>query len=965
MKDSPYIIGIDLGTTNSTVAYVDTKAARSHTYPEETIQCSSFAIRIFTVPQLVSEGNLSKLSMLPSYLYIPIGYDIAQKNYQLPWSTTSEYIVGEFARVQGARVPANLVSSAKSWLCHNRVDRRAAILPWGREDSKGKLSPLEASRIYLTHMRDAWNHEKAEGRSKEWARLENQQIVLTIPASFDESARELTQEAAKGAGFKHFTMLEEPQAAFYSWLAAHENNWQDILTKDDLVLVFDVGGGTTDFNLISLKGENMAFQRVAVGDHLMLGGDNMDLALAHGVEQKLTGGKSKLGFNQWLALAQQCRVAKESLLGVDDSGDSYDVTLLGSGRGVVGGTLKGSISKEEIKQTVLDGFFKSVGAADDIEGKRAGFQELGLPYVSDPAVMKHLAHFLRRHSVNKELKQVVDKKTGVSIVKPDVLLFNGGVFKAPIIRQYARQIINEWFADDGFEIAVLDNNRLDHAVSIGAAYYGYVLRGKGIKITGGTAKTYYIKVETDKQAKPADIHEPITCLCILPKGVEEGEEINLTEQEFQVRTNSPVGFNLYYSSYRVGDKAGQIITTEKTSLMELPAVKTVLHYGKKSGSIKIPVSIGIRLNEYGTIDIWCESKTTPHRWRLAFQVREDNIKQEEHEFSHLAQKHTLDEATIESAIELISKAFTTPAVNHHVSVMPENLTKKLSDVLTIDKAHWPLTAIRRMWDELIKLKETRKTTHKHEARWLNLAGFLLRPGFGHPVDEWRIKELWKIFSEGVVFSRDGQCKAEWWILWRRVAGGITEKNQEILYKKLFQVLGLGKSKHAGVRLSHAEVAEVWMLVASLELLQPEIKITLGNELLKLIVKEKTRVQGNFLWALSRVGARVPFYGPIEKTITAAHVSIWIKELLNTGIYVSQDLAYTITQLARKTGDRTRDIDDGLREKIVEAFASDEWIQTLNKNQKAKYIKELTEVVSYEWEDEKAVFGESLPDGLSV
>ncbi|MBF0457871.1 MAG: hsp70 family protein [Nitrospirae bacterium] len=940
---SRYIIGIDLGTTNSSAAYVDTE--------------QSEALHIFEIPQLVGEGQVSARPQLPSFLYLTSEYDRASFDAALPWSKDISYIVGEFARVKGAVAPLNLVSSAKSWLCHSRVGRKSPILPWGRQDADGgKLSPIEASCRYLRHIREAWNYVIARGEVAK--KLENQAVVITIPASFDESARELTSEAAQMAGIKTFTMLEEPQAAFYSWLAAHEDDWQHIIKTDQLILVFDVGGGTTDFNLITLKeaGGVPVFQRMAVGDHLMLGGDNMDLALAMAMEASILGGKRTLGIQGWVSLSEQCRAAKEALLcDTPDGSKSFDVSILGTGRSVIGSSVTGHITYDDVRRVVIEGFFRQVDMSDPInKDKRSGFQELGLPYVTDTSVMKHLSSFLKRHAVNPALP--VHSGGGVSIVRPDVILFNGGVFKSALIRQCAIDGLRHWFKGQAdWTIDILENDRFDHAVSLGAAYYGLVKRQaasepdtKKVRISGGLGKAYYISVKTGEQAPGI-----ISAACIVPRGFEEGGELHILEPEFHVAANTPVSFSVYCSSYRAGDRPGDIISADRDSLIELPKIKTILHYGKKGAAVILPVSLGIRLNEYGTLDVWCEAKNTTHKWRLAFDIRKVP------ESDVFSARHTLNEANIDVAVSLIERAF-----SGQPGDTPDDLPRALPEALGIpNKADWPLSAIRKMWDALIALRQRRLVTPRHESRWLNLAGFLLRPGFGHPLDEWRIKELWKLFSEGVRFSRDGQCRLEWWILWRRVSGGLATHHQDIVYKRIAPFI-ISSKKMKGPRLQSAEFVELWMLACSLEHLSPKIKIALGDELVSIIKKEKGRALGSHFWSLSRIGARMSFYGQLDRQVPKDVAERWIRECLAVTWTKPEDAAYAVAQLARKTGDRTRDIDDALRIDIfkrlrpyAEGHPPARWAR--------RYIRQIEELTPLDNADENEIFGESLPIGLIV
>ncbi len=941
MKEPRYIIGIDLGTTNSTLSYIDTESKS----PKE--------IQVFQIPQLVDDGLLNNLSALPSFLYLPGEYELPPETAELPWKGEGKGIVGELARKQGAKVPANLVSSAKSWLCHNRVDRNGLILPWGRETSAEKVSPVDASSSYLRHLKESWNFSMAGGNEDRF--LEHQQIIITIPASFDESARELTAEAAQRAGIEDFTMLEEPQAAFYAWISSHHGSWQEMTGKGRLVLVFDVGGGTTDFTLISIhdESERPSFQRVAVGDHIMLGGDNMDLTLARKIEQDLMGSSGKFDFNQWLSATHQCRAAKEELLGGLQK-ESVAISVLGKGRSVIGGARKSELTAARVKETIINGFFKNVEKGEELEkGKAAGLQELGLPFEADTAIMKHLASFLKRHAVNRELAQVSDSGSGTAIVRPDIVLFNGGVFKSPVIREQAVSIIREWFADGMWSLRILENNQFDQAVSIGAAYYGLVLRGDGERISGGIGKAYYIGVERSCEQTDPGLSNPLTLVCIVPRGVEEGEEIHLSQPEFQIMTNSPVSFTLYSSSYRAGDRTGDVITAEQAEFIELPPVRTVLHYGRKTGSIRIPVSLGVRLNEFGTLDVWCESKETNHRWKLAFQLR----KEVEGEFVALQDnglEHTLDESAIAGAIALMEGAFNS-SPRTSAEVTPENLIKKMEQLLDLDRKSWPLFAIRKMWDALIRLKERRKASAMHESRWLNLTGFLLRPGFGYELDDMRIRELWKIFLADLQFAGNGQCRSEWWILWRRVAGGFERSKQDILYRKI--ALWLKPSKKKQKKLSPAEITEMWMLAASLEDISPEDKVAIGSELVKKLKKSKDKSLDQYRWALSRIGARLPFHGSIENIVPVGTVEKWIEALLNEHWPNPKSAGYALTQLSRKTGDRTRDINEDLRSQAVNRLSEYSW--------SGHYIKQVQEVIALEKEEEKDIFGESLPAGLFI
>jgi molecular chaperone DnaK (HSP70) len=937
-KKSRFIIGIDLGTTNSALAYIDTH------------QGKNAKIERVNIPQLVSEGAVKKLPTLPSFYYIPGEYEVPEESMRLPWAPQMSYIVGEFARIQGSRVPARLVSSAKSWLCHNLVDRKAPILPWSTDEKTltQRISPVEASASYLKHIKDAWNHLIAI--NKEENTLENQHVIITIPASFDESARELTSEAAQMAGINSFSMLEEPQAAFYCWLFYHEKNWQNFLHEGEVILIFDIGGGTTDFNLITVKSsdEKLIFERVAVGEHLMLGGDNMDLSLARDMETKILGKAKKLDFQRWLSLSHQCRMAKEELLSGSDS-ENISISILGTGKSVIGGSLKKELTKDEVEQNILNGFFKNVSITDEIaHDKRAGFQELGLPFVTDPVVLKHLSSFLKKHALNPLLKENLALIDGQAFVRPDALLFNGGVFKSPVVRKRTTDIVSQWFHKNLEGIKVLENDLLEHAVSMGAAYYGMVQRGRGIRISGGSGRAYYIAAEG---IAPQDEDEDtLTTVCIVPRGLEEGEEIDLQKPQFHVMTNKPVSFPLFSSSYRIGDKPGALVTAQKDSFTDLPPIKTVLHFGKKTGSVKIPVSIGARLTEFGTLDVWCASKTTSHRWKLAFDIRKGEEEQK------ITDSHTLEDTVIDEACRLIEKTFKGQAKDQP-PITPENIMKKLTKLFELDKSQWPLSAIRKMWDTLLLFQEARLRTAEHESRWFNLAGFLLRPGFGYPLDDWRIKELWKIFHKGVSCTRNTQCRVEWWVLWRRVAGGLNKGQSEQLFNTIAPWLLPSRKKRGAPSLHQAEVTEMWMLAAGLENLSVRIKIELGTQIMKNLKKDKGQALSKDFWALSRIGARVPFHGPIDRVIPQSTMDLWINEIISMPWRNPKDTVYALAQMARKTDDRTRDIDESLRARLIKELSAYEW--------SAPYIRQLQEHVPLKWEDEKNIFGESLPVGLFI
>jgi len=607
MPLSRFVVGIDLGTTNCAVAYVDTGRG-------DDLRCQSLAI-----PQVVNPGVVEARPLLPSFLYLPGANEQPAGSLKLPWDAGRDYCVGEFARNFGSQVPTRLVSSAKSWLSHAGVDRKAPILPWKAPDTTRHVSPQEASARYMKHLAEAWNHTIARDVADH--RLEQQEIVLTVPASFDAVARELTVEAARAAGFEHLTLLEEPQAAFYAWLDACGDAWRDQVKIGDLILVADVGGGTTDFTLIEVGEEqgNLSLTRLAVGDHLLLGGDNMDLALAHRASLSLAKG-SKLDAGQMLALSYSTRQAKEAILG-DASLQTAPVTVLGRGRSVIGGTLKGELTRVEIEQALLDGFFPECTRDDEPSRQRAaGLQELGLPYVADAAITRHLAYFLKRQAEQLASRDVKPKrKKAQATGLPTALLFNGGVFKAQPLRDRLSGVLNVWAKEGkGEKVRTLTGNDLDLAVARGAATYGMVRRGKGVRIRGGTARAYYIGIETAMPAVPG-MRPPIKALCVAPFGMEEGTEADIPSLEFGLVVGEQADFRFLGSTLRRQDAPGTLIEDWEQDIEELAPIATHL---EGQGNRVVPVHLHTKVTEVGQLELWCQSRDGKERWKLEFNVRE-------------------------------------------------------------------------------------------------------------------------------------------------------------------------------------------------------------------------------------------------------------------------------------------------------------------------------------------------------
>lgn len=601
-----YIVGIDLGTTNSALAWCDA-ADEDHS-----------PIGLQGIPQLVNTSEVAERTLLPSFLYIPGDLDFPKGSLSLPWEAQPRYVVGELARKRGAESPSRLVSSAKSWLSYAGVDRTTPILPWQAPEEIPRISPVEASSQFLQYMRTAWDNTHAEP-------LSEQQILLTVPASFDEAARELTMGAAREAGLNHVTLLEEPQAAFYAWLESQGERWRERIGVGDLVLVCDVGGGTTDFSLITVSEENgeLSLKRVAVGDHILLGGDNMDLALARLLQQRLEADGHRIDTWQLHGLWHQCRIAKERLF-EDPGSQQQPVTLLGKGSKLVGGTIKTELKREDVNQVLVEGFFPQV-ASDQLPARqrRIGFQELGLPYAADAAVTKHLARFLTEQVRNSpEAEKIRRGRSGLAC--PTHVLFNGGVMKAPVLRDRVVAVLNRWLQQEGFEplgsTEVLEGPDLEHAVARGAAYYGKARGGRGVRIRSGASRTYYIGIESAMPAVPG-MEAPLKALCVVPFAMEEGTEAKIPDREFGLVVGESAEFRFLSSSVRKQDQIGSLLEDWGDEIEELSPLEVTLQLDGQRGTV-VPVRLETRVTEMGTLEIWCVTRDGAHRWKLELNIRE-------------------------------------------------------------------------------------------------------------------------------------------------------------------------------------------------------------------------------------------------------------------------------------------------------------------------------------------------------
>ncbi len=584
---SSYSIGIDLGTTNSALA--------SRALADEGV------VTIAAIPQIVNLNEVAAEPLLPSFLYIPGEKEFPAGATALPWDSTGGNIVGRFAQRRGAEVARRLVSSAKSWLSYTAIDRKAASLPVNAADGVTRVSPVDASAAYLRHLRLAWDHEHPE------APLAEQEVLVTVPASFDAVARELTEQAAQAAGYRHVTMLEEPQAAFYAWLERHDD-WRERIGKGDLVLVVDIGGGTTDFTLISVSEHEGQLQldRVAVGDHILLGGDNIDLALAHTVAAELASRGTKIDSAQLQALWNNCRLAKEKLLDPVSPVDQVPVTILGKGSSLIGGTIKATLRREQV-EAVLEGFLPQVASTEmPLKPRVTGLQEVGLPYAADAAITRHLAGFLRQGDAG--------------LGHPTHILFNGGVLHAPFVRERLLSVLNGWVEAEGCPpVQVLSGEDLMHAVARGAAYYGAARHGKGVRIRGGIPRSYYVGIETAMPAVPG-IRAPLKAFVVAQFGMEEGTSVQMPNREFALTVGQTAEFRFFCSASRKHDAPGTLIDDFGDELQELSPVSIRLEPQGDASSLET-VSLETVITETGMLQLWCVARDG-RRWKLEFNVRE-------------------------------------------------------------------------------------------------------------------------------------------------------------------------------------------------------------------------------------------------------------------------------------------------------------------------------------------------------
>ncbi len=938
---SRYLVGIDLGTTHTVVAYADTKASSPDAPPD---------IQSFEVEQLIAPGQVAAKPLLPSVRYHASPGEIPPAQLALPWAAPSEGqpVLGELALELGTKTPGRLVASAKSWLSHGAVDRTANILPWGAPDEVEKVSPVDASASYLAHVRAAWDARFPDNP------MSTQDVVLTVPASFDEAARGLTLRAAKDAGLK-VRLVEEPQAAFYAWLDRNRDELDHALGSVRLALVVDVGGGTTDLTLIKieLRESGPRITRIAVGDHLMLGGDNMDLALAKTAEQEL--GKN-LGAARFTQLVQQCRQAKERLL-APDAPDEVRVTVLGAGSKLIGGSQSVSVKRDAVHKLVLEGFFPEVGADATPQRRRSGIVEFGLPYVADAGVSRHVAAFLASHTdlCREALGTQDERGEGIAGDIPDAVLFNGGVFNSALLRERMRSVMTGW---RGAEVRRLDNDAPDQAVAKGAVAYGLARRGLGLRIGGGSARSYYLIVDAGEKPRGQSlVPSQRRGVCILPRGSEEGEEIPLKDRTFSLRLGRPVRFHLVATTSDVKHvRPGEIVEVEDAErYRDLPPIAAVLDDASSDSSDEkeVPVTLSSALTEVGTLEMSCvHAEQSQQRWKLELQLRGKSAD------AVAAQRVTQLHPRFAEATDRVKLVYGKSKGKNDISQRDVKRLRPDIEKVLGPRDGWQTPLLRELFGALHAGMKRRRRSADHERVWFNLVGYTLRPGFGYPLDEWRTKQIVEgVMKGGVQFAPEAQNWSEFWTMWRRIAGGLTPKSQSSLMAQLEYYLHpptkKPRKRPAGPKMQGYDA--MVRLAGALEHLEPDRKAQVGGWLVTRLDKHDENVQS--WWAVGRLGARVPFYGSAHRVVPR-HVAVqWLELALTFDWRDAAPAAFAATLLARCSGDRERDLDEGLRGQVADRLAHaghpDTWVEMV------RSVQVLSEA------DERRIFGDSLPPGLRL
>ncbi len=920
-------VGIDLGTTHTVLAFAPVAGGE---------------IQVFAVAQTVAAGQVAPRPLLPSLRFHAAAGALAASDVQLPWASEEPAVLGAFARELGQQTPGRLVASAKSWLSHPAVDRTAAILPWGAPDEVPKISPLDASASYLRHLRQAWDH------AHPIAPLAQQDIVLTVPASFDEGARQLTLQAATLAGLPQVHLIEEPQAAFYDWVYAHRGDLAQALAGTRRLLVVDVGGGTTDLTLIEVAlGDDGQPQlaRTGVGDHLVLGGDNMDLALARWIEPRLSGGQAGAGPGtagspqaaphrsaqregvplsaiQLAQLTQACRSAKERLLAPGGPPETT-VTLQGGGSRLIGGARTATLTRGDVDRLLVEGFFPRVDADARPQRARGALVEFGLPYASDAAVTRHVAAFLQRQ--------------GGAL--PDTVLLNGGVFHAEALRARLLETLRGWQAPGATPVRLLDTPQLDAAVARGAVAYALARAGAAPRIRSGAARAYYLVLD-DGQG-----------VCLLPHGQPEGEAVQLAARRFSLRLGRPVRFNLATSSvdrqHRAGDLV-EIAAAQAGLYQRLPPIATVLQ-PRAGAAGQVQVQLATQITEVGTLEMFCVAVDAPRqRWQLEFQLR-GAVAPEAAADAPVAAHPRLSEAL--AAVTRVYGDKKQGVEAKEVRQLRATLERLLGE-----RGGWDATLLRALFGALLEGARRRRRSLQHERTWFNLVGWTLRPGYGDPLDGWRMQQMWELFGPGIAHSHDSQQWSEWWTLWRRIAGGLDAEQQQMVFEVIAYYLqpagGTDIEKPEGPPMQALD--ELLRMAASFERIDTAQKTQFGGWLLQRLQAGAT---AELWWALGRLGARQPLFASLHHVLPPQTAEAWLARIAreHPDWARHEASAFAVAQISRATGDRARDLQPPLRQQVAEQLEA--------ANAAPSWAAMVRAVTVMDEADTRRVFGEALPAGL--
>ena len=949
MAGLSFVVGIDLGTSHTVVASVPQAGTASE-------------IALLNIPQRSTAAEVVAQTLLPSVRYQAAPGELGD-SWQQPWApqgatAESPAVIGRWARDLGAAVPSRLVASAKSWLSHPGVDRTAAILPWGAGDDVAKVSPLAASASYLAHVKAAWDQAHPH------APLHDQTVVLTVPASFDEGARALTLEAAQLAGLPSVQLLEEPKAAFHDWLVLQADQLAAQLADSRLVLVVDVGGGTTDLTLIrvepSVDGGLPTLTRTAVGEHLMLGGDNMDLALAHQLEPAFAGAGNKLPTARFAQLVQRCRIAKEQLLAAD-APEQLSITLLGGGSQLLAKTQSATLSRAQVQQWVVEGFLPSAQISDQPSKRQGALRGFGLPYPADAAITRHLAQFLAQHA-------------GGDL--PDTVLLNGGVFHAHAIVERLTAQLSTW---RGRPVRVLHNPHPDWAVARGAAAYGLARwqaefeRNQPLartesalvaikteapaapalrmpQIGGGSARSYWLLLPGKAGAEPQG-------MCLLPRGTEEGVRMVLTGRRFALKLGQAVRFNLLANSHSsTPAQAGQIAALQGEGWVELPPLSTVLPAPAGQGKAQIEVQLQASMTEVGTLEVRCVAvDDSAQSWLLPFAVRgavdaTDLVAASAHPERASSQNH-LKDAKLPEALALVDRIFGNQAQAVD-SKEVRQLRPALEKVLGPREA-WDVAQLRALFDALLTRAKRRRRSADHERVWLNLAGWCLRPGVGAQLDAWRMEQVWALYAQALGHPKETANWTEWWVFWRRVAAGLNEAQQMELLEDVAGHMQKAVQQNTRGKSSHGSYDDMLRLFAAMEAVPWQYRQEMGQWMLQRLKRPDETVQT--WWAIGRLAARQSLAANAHLVMPPEAAQEFVNATLAQDWRRNETAMFAALQMARMTGDRARDLPDPIRAQVLAKMRSS--------GAPERWVAMVEQVVQMDAEDQKRSLGDSLPPGL--